>query len=280
MTQLELVAAAHASLCLNEAPYLKHYKDGRFREWNGVALTGSHLPGPGFNFAAVLRPHSPSFDELLPIARDFFAVAKDGWGVLVEGDAGHPMEAELIARGWAVAEDEPAFVLPDISRRAGNGRGVGGEPVGGSPHQTAPPPVDSLPLAIRRVTNEADMAAYIAVTMAAFQAPPEFAEMMLPSLAYALDPDQALFVGSVDGADVTAVGYARIGPTALVLGTATLDEHRGRGYGAAVVRAALEHGARNGCTTASLRSGPKSVPLYERVGFRFACRHRTYAFPG
>ena len=32
----------------------------------------SDLPGPGFNFAAVLQPDVPSLDELLPVARDFF----------------------------------------------------------------------------------------------------------------------------------------------------------------------------------------------------------------
>ena len=57
-------------------------------------------------------------------------------------------------------------------------------------------------------------------------------------------------------------------------------DDRGKGYGAAVVQAALEHAARNGCTSASLRSGPKSVPLYERLGFQYVCQHRTYAFPG
>src|SRR5437868_5059624 len=133
MTNAERLAIANDSLSLREPPYLKHFKDGRFHEWNGVALTGSHMPGPGFNFAAV------------PVA----------------------------------------------------------------------------------------------VTMAAFHAPPEFAEMMAPSLAYALDPDLALFVGNVNGEDVTAISYSRVGDTAVIAGTATLDEHRGKGYGAAGIRASL-----------------------------------------
>ena len=114
MTPTERLAIAHAALCLLEPPYLKHYRNGRFKSWNGVALVGSDLPGPGFNFAAVLHPNAPSLDELLPVAREFFAVSEKGWGVLVEGDAGHPMEAGLQARGWAVDEDEPAYVLDDL----------------------------------------------------------------------------------------------------------------------------------------------------------------------
>lgn len=261
MTHAERLAVAHDSLSLREPPYLKHFPDGRFREWDGVALTGSHMPGPGFNFAAVLRPDGPTLDQLLPVAHEFFAITKDGWGVLVEGDAGHPMEAELRERGWAVAEDEPAFVMPDIAAALPAIRTVEG-------------------LTFRLAATPADIAAYSAVTAAAFHAPPEFADMMAPSLAYALDPDIASFVGRVNGQDVTAIGFSRVGGTAVIAGTATLDEHRGKGYGAAGIRGALEEALRRGCVSASLRSGPLSVPLYERCGFRFVCRHRTYAFPG
>ncbi|QJW98149.1 GNAT family N-acetyltransferase [Frigoriglobus tundricola] len=251
--------AAHAALCLTEPPYLKHYRTGRFREWNGVALTGSELPGPGFNFASVLHAGAPTLDELLPVARDFFAGADQGWGVLVEGDAGHPMEAELRTRGWTVAEDESAYVLRDISA-AGAARG-GPE------------------LTVRIAETQADADAYKAITAAAFQAPPDMADMMVPSLAFALDPDIALFVGSVGGVDVCAAGYSRCGTTSVLWGVATLEPHRGRGYGEAVARAALAHSALRGCTTAALRSGPKSIPVYERIGFRYVCQHRTYAAP-
>ena len=88
------------------------------------------------------------------------------------------------------------------------------------------------------------------------------------------------FVGSVDGVDVSAAGYSRSGTTAVLWGVGTLEEHRGRGHGEAVSRLALAHAAERGCTTASLRSGPKSIPLYERIGFRYVCQHRTYAEPG
>jgi GNAT superfamily N-acetyltransferase len=249
---------AHAALCLLEPPYLKHYRRGRFREWRGVALVGSDLPGPGFNFAAVLHADAPTLDELLPVAREFFAGAGQGWGVLVEGDAGHPMEAELRARGWTVDEDEPAYALRDL---ASVGARAGSE------------------LQVRFAQTQAHADAYHAVTGAAFQAPPELADVLSPSPAFALDPDIALFVGSVGGADVSAAGYSRSGSTAVLWGVATLEAHRGRGHGDAVSRAALVHAATRGCTTAALRSGPKSRPVYERLGFRYVCQHRTYAVP-
>jgi GNAT superfamily N-acetyltransferase len=252
----DLRPTAHAALCLLEPPYQKHYRRGRFRTWNGVALVGSDLPGPGFNFAAVLAPGAPPLDDLLPVARDFFAGAGHGWGVLVEGDAGHPMEAELRARGWAVDEDEPAFVLPDLG-------------------SVSPP--GSGDLVVRRLTDDAG--AYHEVTAAAFRAPPEMADLLRPSQGFARDPDIGLFVGAVGGIDVAAAGYSRTGPTAVLWGVATLEEYRGRGYGSAVSRAALARAAARGCANAALRSGPKSVPVYERLGFRYVCRHRTYAAP-
>ena len=165
------------------------------------------------------------------------------------------METELRARGWVVAEDEPAFVLRPI-----------GCPI-------SSPPV----LEVRAVRTQADTDAYRDVTAAAFNAPPEMAEAMLPSLAFALDPDIALFVGSVGGVDVSAAGYSRSGDTAVLWGVATLEAHRGRGYGSAVSRSALENAASRGCTGAALRSGPKSIPVYERLGFQFICYHRTYS---
>jgi GNAT superfamily N-acetyltransferase len=317
----DLRPIAHAALSLSEPPYLKHYKRGRYRLWNGVALHTSELPGPGFNFAAVLHPDAPTLDELLPVAREFFADAGHGWGVLVEGDAGHPMEAELRSGGWRVDEDEPAYVLPRIDpppagpftsppagevvaeqREAAGGGWASGwsdqhpppgslrsptSPAGGEV-ETGPAPPSPLPpggggrgggsLSICLARTEADRLACNAVTGAAFGAPPDFADLFSPPGLFA-DPGIGHLLGSVDGTDVAAVMFARVGPTAVVAGTATLEPHRGKGYGAALVRAALAEAAARGCTSAALRSGPLSRPLYERLGFRYVCRHRTYAAP-
>lgn len=252
-------AIAHSGLALTEPPYLKHYPRARFMVWKSVAFTTSSLPGPGFNFAAVLHPYAPSLDDLLPIAREFFSHCDQGWGVQVEGDAGHPMEAELLDRGWTIAEDEPAFVMesltPAVRREVPSG------------------------LAIRQVSGRVGVEAFHDLVGVAFGAPPEIANTMRPLPTFADDPDIALFVGSIDGEDVSAAGYSRSGATAVLWGVATLEAYRGRGIGSAVSRAALAHAATNGCTNATLRSGPKSIPVYERIGFRYVCQHRTYAEP-
>lgn len=254
---MTLKRIAHEALGLTEPAYLKHYRTGRFRVWRGVGFTGSELPGPGFNFAAVLGDNAPSLDELLPVAREFFAGAADGWGVQVEGDAGQPMEAELRARGWELAEDEPAFVLPDLVALA----------------------LPATELHLRIARSQADSDIYKALTATAFGAPPEFADLIVPSVSLVLDPLIEIQIGSLNGVDVAAAGCSRSGTTAVLWGVATLPVHRGRGYGDALCRAVLCSAASRGCTHGALRSGPKSVPLYERLGFRYVCQHRTYAAP-
>jgi hypothetical protein len=92
-----------------------------------------------------------------------------------------------------------------------------------------------------------------------------------------------------------AAGEARLSEAATALGAnltglgarfaelpdATADDYAGPvgEVAAAVTRAVLADGAAKGCTNAALRSGPKSIPLYERLGFRYVCQHRTYAAP-
>ena len=46
---------AHDSLSLREPAFLKHYRGGAFKEWQGVSFWSNELPGPGFNFASALR---------------------------------------------------------------------------------------------------------------------------------------------------------------------------------------------------------------------------------
>jgi GNAT superfamily N-acetyltransferase len=129
------------------------------------------------------------------------------------------------------------------------------------------------------VLTAADEDCYHTIMAAAFGVVPDLATQFVPASSYVGDPDIALFLGTCDGVDVAGTGCSRSGSTAVVWGVATLEAYRGRGFGATLIGAALTHAAAIGCTSASLRSGPKSVPLYERVGFRYVCQHRTYAAP-
>lgn len=46
-----------------------------------------------------------------------------------------------------------------------------------------------------------------------------------------------------------------------------LPEHRGRGIGSALVRAATAHAQSRGASRVTVDSGPPAVPMYERLGF-------------
>src|SRR3954453_3595194 len=94
-------------------PWLRYARRGRHLLQHGVAFLAHDLPGPAFNKVIVLSP-SPPLEQLLELGTEFYAGAPGGYGILVEADAGHPVEAELRARGWRIEEDEPTFVMPGI----------------------------------------------------------------------------------------------------------------------------------------------------------------------
>jgi GNAT superfamily N-acetyltransferase len=131
-------------------------------------------------------------------------------------------------------------------------------------------------LTIRPVRDEAGLRDFSQTVGAAFELPPEQSAQLIPGMAVALDPDIGLFVGTLDGRAVATGMLYRVDGVTAITGMATLPPYRGRGFGAALLWAALAEGVRRGSTEAALRSGPLSVPLYRRLGFLPACQHRTY----
>ncbi|HZY89296.1 MAG TPA: hypothetical protein VFE78_31025, partial [Gemmataceae bacterium] len=206
MASTDLRLIAHRGLALRPSPMLRHQKKGRYALREGVALTDWGLPAPGFKKAAVLGP-SPPLGRVRELAAEFFG--GNDYGVLVEADASHPVEAELRAGGWSVTEDEPALVLPTL------------------PELPPRPPE----LTIRRVTDVASRRDAIAVMAAGFGAPTadlgeslsaEAMDSFGPSLACALDPDVAVLVGYAGGRPVSAAVLHRVEEIACITGVATV----------------------------------------------------------
>jgi GNAT superfamily N-acetyltransferase len=242
---------------------LRHQKNGRYALREGVALTDCGMPVPGFKKAAVLGP-APPLERVREMAVAFFG--GNDYGVLVEADAGHPVEAELRAAGWAVAEDEPALVLSALPE---------------------PPPAPPE-LTIRRVTDVASRRDLMAVMAAGFGAPTadlgeplsaEAMEQFGPSLACALDPEVAVLVGYANSRPVSAAVLHRVEEIACIAGVATVPDGRRRGFARALTWAAVRAGADRGCTCATLNALGASYPLYLGMGFRHVCNHRTYVPP-
>src|SRR5947209_4463928 len=113
MTHQELIAVAHQGLLLGPLPMMRHYPAGRYRAAEGVVMKCWGPFGPGLNKVAVVGP-APPLPRILELAEEFFGPDAGGFGIVVEADAGHPVEAELRAAGWQVFEDEPALVFPAL----------------------------------------------------------------------------------------------------------------------------------------------------------------------
>lgn len=253
MPSPDLVAVAHHAMALAPSPFLPYQKTARHQVREGVAFTKQDAPGGGFNFAAVLGP-APSLDRVVQLGQEFFGERPGGWGVLVEGDAGHPVEAELRGRGWDVLEDEPALVLPRL------------EPVPAAPAS----------LEVRHVTDPAGLRTLYEKLAEAFDTPLEVLEPMIPHPSIALDPAFAFLAGYCDGQPVCGAIFARIGDIATIHGVSTLPAYRRRGFGAAITWAAIAEGQARGCTRAALRAMGISYEMYQKMGFVPVCRHRTY----
>jgi ribosomal protein S18 acetylase RimI-like enzyme len=262
MTHQEMIAVVHKGLLLGPSPLLRHNSAGRRAEMEGVVLNYWGPHGPAVNKVIVVGS-SPPLSRILELANGFFGDDAGGFGVVLEADAGHPVEAEVRAAGWEVFEDEAALVLPAI------------------------PAASRLPtgLEVKRVRDNQGRRDLVQVLAAGFGAPtaegatelpPDALDSLAPSLACALDPDVALLIGYLDGKPVTSAFMFVVGPIAGITGVATVPEYRRRGLATAVTWEALREGAARGCTCSTLAALGASYDMYRKMGFIHVCNHRAY----
>src|SRR5947209_5426097 len=105
MQPQHLRAIANRGLIVGPCPMLPYQAGGKHAVIEGVVLTAWGHPDPSFNKVGAVGP-TPPLARLRELAGAFFG-GPGAYGVLVEADAGHPVEAELRGAGWTVLEDEP-----------------------------------------------------------------------------------------------------------------------------------------------------------------------------
>ncbi len=243
----DLRAIARAPLLIPSP--LERYRGGQPRRipHEHVTLFAGGTPGPEFNYALVFGPIAP--DALFALADATFADA-GGYSVAVEVESAPAVVEALEANGWEMDEEEPALAL----------RGL--------PSSIPAPPAG---LTISRVSDEAGLAHFRAIT--------ETGTQILPSLAAATDPGVACFVGYRDGSPVATSRLVCLGTVAEITGVVTAPAHRRRGYGTALTWAAIMEGAARSCTATTLTATPLGYPVYVRMGFQPVCTYRIYLPP-
>jgi ribosomal protein S18 acetylase RimI-like enzyme len=118
-----------------------------------------------------------------------------------------------------------------------------------------------------RVLAPAEVGLHAAVAAAGFGAPEAiFQQLVTPRMA--ASPGVTVAVGEVAGEPVTTGLAITIAGCSGVFNIATPEEHRGRGYGAAVTRWLADRALTSRARLVWLQSSPSGFGIYQRLGFR------------
>jgi ribosomal protein S18 acetylase RimI-like enzyme len=101
--------------------------------------------------------------------------------------------------------------------------------------------------------------------------------VLVPQLAQR--EDLTVYAGYLDDQPVTSsLGFVDDGSIS-VFNVATVEEHRGKGYGAAMTMRAVLDGETQGCDVAFLQATEMGFPLYELLGFETIFTYELWGLP-
>jgi GNAT superfamily N-acetyltransferase len=144
-----------------------------------------------------------------------------------------------------------------------------------TPQDLSDPATD---LEVLRVKTADGLAQALAVGATGFRIPADLVASVYSLEVAQLDGFET-YLGRVDGRDVsTAIGFT-IDRTCGIFSVATPEEHRGRGYGAAITAEAVRDGFKTGADLAGLQSSPMGESVYKRLGFREVETYTLFAPP-
>jgi GNAT superfamily N-acetyltransferase len=130
-------------------------------------------------------------------------------------------------------------------------------------------------LYIQPVLHEKSLTDHVRVVSEAFDWQPAVLAMVF-TLRLLSDECWSGWVGYLDDEPVAAsqlVVHEGVGGIYYV---ATVEAHRGRGFGEAITRHAVEQAASQSCGIVSLQASPAGYPVYVRMGFRNVAEYVTY----
>jgi hypothetical protein len=224
---------------------------GEYLERRDVAIASCGLPVEQLNWG-FLKPPYDDVTTAAAAARAYFGERGLPFKLLFR-DVPRQRIQELEAGGW---------------RR-------GGEPTPGMT-LALPAAVPAAPdaLVVQEVRTPPELVAFREVAFRGFGYPVKAAHIFLNERMLGL-PGMRFYAGLVAGRVVATSILVATGDVAGIYWVATLEEQRGRGYGAALTWAAVAGGRELGCRTASLHASKLGRPVYARMGFAHVLDHES-----
>ena len=228
-------------------------KPGRHEE-HGIRMISTGAPVPLFNPAFATAPPDDVDAAVAAVVAHYLELGSPF--VLYCRDETAPGLADAAAAAGLIEHFQPPLMVLD--------------PLPAPP----PSPPDGLDIV---VVDGATIDDYVATMAAGFGMPLALAQEFFGVGMLEL-PGFTAYLGLVDGTPVATSGTFVSGEVAGVYNVATLAEHRGRGYGAALTWAAATGGGPQ-ATLSILQSSKEGQPVYERMGFVVGDRYRQFEPP-
>ena len=224
--------------------FVSHADTGEYRERKDVVIVSCGLPIETLNFG-FLRPPYETLGTTAAAVQAYFEGRKLRFQLAFREDAGKRSVLRLESDGWRRKPDP----MPGMTLAI--------------PASRKPPPPE---LRILEARTHEEVVAFRETAFRGFGYPVAAARIFLGDRV--LDaPQVRLYSGLVEGAVVATSMLIATGVVAGIYWVATLEEHRGRGYGEALTAAAVAGGREFGCRIASLQASKLGRPVYERMGF-------------
>jgi GNAT superfamily N-acetyltransferase len=126
-------------------------------------------------------------------------------------------------------------------------------------------------LTIRRIRNAEELVPWAGIIVTVFERPMSEAGIWIRAFStfgFGNDSPWAQFIGFLDGVPVATTAVMTVGKLAGIYHVATLPSARGRGIGAALTRAGLDHARELGAIEGVLQAAPMAEGVYRSIGFR------------
>lgn len=242
---MDSAALAHRNFIDSIGRFDEHAAGGFTQQVGGWRVLAAGLPAALLNIVTVGDSSANAAD--LGAAVQMMVDANVPYSVALRQDTDDHLEPAALDLGLTPLDRSPVMIGSDI-------------------HLTP------WPAELSKVVGPSAVAQHAALVAAAFGLPEDLVERMTPE-ALAADPDVDVVVGVSGGeAVMTAIGVTIDGVTG-VYNVATLDSHRGRGYGAASTSAVVKAGFDRGATATSLQSSDMGLSVYEAMGYRTVATH-------